>query len=816
MEDRVMKKTLLILGAMLALLSCNKIAEKDLEIQPEETVSNPVTFNVTVNAAETKAEAEAKSAWADGDVIYVVFNGITTKYLTLTYNSASWTSHASSDFSVSDFVGKDLKLTAVHFPMVVTPALNAGVLSFTSGGGPAYSYYLKQTGAEYTIEGTTVNVSLALVKADGYAQFHIPGIQAGISDYTFQATGVRPVACSYIIASSGAITENEATVGSALKGFADAEGGVFSARIVNPGTDQDYTFTLTNTSNTYTFSKNRSLAANTFYRFPALSDSKWAETATSSVPQPESGMLATPLTFEAKEKNTNVSFTLRSGIPNDSVQYSTDGASWSNYTSGTQITLTSIGDKVMFRGNNEAYYFSDNSSTFSITKGCYVYGNVMSLVNANDYMTKTVVGELAFRELFMNCTNLYNHPMKDIVLPATQLGNGSYCVMFRGCTNLTRAPELPATTLSIGCYRQMFYGCTSLTAAPVLPATTLVNLCYSCMFTNCTVLNSVTCLATYISASRCTENWLLGVASSGKFTRAATMHEWTPNVPDVDYNGIPTGWTVDPPLGALSGKFSVSSTQKVYFSESNLQDFFNDWFYSVHQWYYYGTDNNVDTYRDLFGWGTSGQEHGAVAYQPYSTSTDDSEYYAYGNASNNLYDNPGTADWGYNAINYGGSTENSGWRTPKKEEWDYLLNTRTNATVNNTANARWTLATISIPNDGNFFGLIIFPDNYAGPTVSTSDISWGTINAHTTASECTSAGWTELEEAGCTFLPAAGYRYGTVLSGIGTVGRYWSSTHYDKDDLDAYSLSFGNGVMEANDHSRRHLGYSVRLIMNVQ
>jgi hypothetical protein len=59
------------------------------------------------------------------------------------------------------------------------------------------------------------------------------------------------------------------------------------------------------------------------------------------------------------------------------------------------------------------------------------------------------------------------------------------------------------------------------------------------MFDGCTKLNAVTCLATDISASYCTQLWLKGVAATGTFTKAATMNDWPSGA-----LGIPRGWTV--------------------------------------------------------------------------------------------------------------------------------------------------------------------------------------------------------------------------------------------------------------------------------
>jgi hypothetical protein len=85
----------------------------------------------------------------------------------------------------------------------------------------------------------------------------------------------------------------------------------------------------------------------------------------------------------------------------------------------------------------------------------------------------------------------------------------------------------------------MFNGCTSLTTAPALSATTLVSGCCQSMFRDCTKLNSITCLATDISATNCTSNWVNGVAASGTFTKHPDMTDW-----DTGINGIPDGWTI--------------------------------------------------------------------------------------------------------------------------------------------------------------------------------------------------------------------------------------------------------------------------------
>ena len=145
-------------------------------------------------------------------------------------------------------------------------------------------------------------------------------------------------------------------------------------------------------------------------------------------------------------------------------------------------------------------------------------------------------------------------------------------------------------------------------------------------------------------------------------------------------------------------QFSVSATQKVYFSPGNLQwsatnggntatthavagngTAAGTWRFAPNQWDTIGANNsNVSsTYTgwiDLFGWGTSGYNN----KYPYMTSTTDIDY---GNGNNNIL---GTNyDWGvYNAI-YNPKTQTTDapgtWRTLTKDQWVYLLNTRPTA-----------------------------------------------------------------------------------------------------------------------------------------
>ena len=272
------------------------------------------------------------------------------------------------------------------------------------------------------------------------------------------------------------------------------------------------------------------------------------------------------------------------------------------------------------------------------------------------------------------------------------------------------------------------------------------------------------------------------------------------------------------PVGIIDGAFTINANgEQVYFSQGNLQYIGSAatpyWKFAEHQWDYLGTttsqnssNQNVD--RDLFGWGTSGYDHGANCYQPWSTSQSFSGYYVYGNSQNNLNDGNGQADWGYNAISNGGSMEHSGWRTLTQPEWDYVFNTR--STVSGIRYAK------AIVNGVN--GVILLPDGwdvsvYSLNYTNSTDIDyWGNIISVTD--------WVNVLEAnGAVFLPAAGLRtYGNYIYGASKRGFYWSASYSSDYNDNGYGLHFTGSAcnFNATEGNGRYRGQSIRLVRNVE
>lgn len=214
-----------------------------------------------------------------------------------------------------------------------------------------------------------------------------------------------------------------------------------------------------------------------------------------------------PFTFEAMADGVTVKLHIfQTAQP--TLQYSKNGGEWTNLTFVDSYNSTSIslntGEKLSFRGDNTTLTQNQNGyCKFELSGNCYVYGNIMSLLDKDDFPTnKTLSAGFTFYELFLNAP-IYNHPSKTLVLPATTLAASCYADMFAGCTHLTTAPALPAATLANECYKNMFRGCTGLTTAPTLSATTLANECYRNMFGGCTALTTAPALQAESLASDC-------------------------------------------------------------------------------------------------------------------------------------------------------------------------------------------------------------------------------------------------------------------------------------------------------------------------
>lgn len=107
-------------------------------------------------------------------------------------------------------------------------------------------------------------------------------------------------------------------------------------------------------------------------------------------------------------------------------------------------------------------------------------------------------------------------------------------------------------------------------------------------------------------------------------------------------------------------------------------------------------------------------------------------------------------------------------------------------------------------------GILLFPDAYlqpstvAAPSTVNLSVAWSSSPNYTTDQ------WSAMETAGAIFIPAAGYRDGTTVTGANVNGAYWSSSVFNKGY--AKSPTFYNAKVNFSNSPYRHYGRSVRLV----
>ena len=127
----------------------------------------------------------------------------------------------------------------------------------------------------------------------------------------------------------------------------------------------------------------------------------------------------------------------------------------------------------------------------------------------------------------------------------------------------------------------------------------------------------------------------------------------------------------------------------------------------------------------------------------------------------------------------------NGYPSLSKEEWDYLLKTRSASTINGVPNARFVKCTFQEKR-----GLLIFPDEFewpAGAAPAASAINNGSANYDAVVYRVNA---NTLIARGCVFLQADGYVTGGVLKNANVAGNYWTSS--TRNASDSYVLDFGS------------------------
>lgn len=314
-------------------------------------------------------------------------------------------------------------------------------------------------------------------------------------------------------------------------------------------------------------------------------------------------------------------------------------------------------------------------------------------------------------------------------------------------------------------------------------------------------------------------------ASSCSGKSSVTIESYEPttaNVPEVKANMYySTGVNINNTnrVAYIDAEFSVSAGTKVKFAKGNLQYWGTGtsgtltpkWRFADNQYDCLGnasntgnvshtdypvntTSDNAKAARDYFGWGTSGYN----SRYPYLTRHEDS-YYANSGSSTPIAETD--YDWGvYNKSKIDNAPEKN-WRTLTKTEWEYLLSRK--ITISGSSKRLAGYATVN-----DIKGIIVLPDNWDG---SAGSFNYGSSSF--SDNSYTSSNWTKMENAGCLFLPAAGYRDQSGVNHFNTHVYYWSATNSGLDG--AYRINTHEGSFSISS-SGRHYGSCVRLVFDVE
>ncbi len=267
-----MKKTLAIILASVALISCSK---EILDKTTEENVTPvaEIVFNLSANHPDDAATKAVKTGWETDDVIFVFFSRqAAPEYLEMKWSGTAWVSTPKNSLALAE--NETGTMRAVYLPF----GSGAGV----AADGTAFkfdtqynTYYLTAT-LPYTVTGGTVSGTFNMQIPDGYVQFFLNDADASSStEIELREPHLTPQGIASI-AADGTITHTAIASGAPLKGYvydkeakADGESkgylfsGILAAGARNSSTDYHFTLVSGGWQGTY---YQKAFSGKTWYR----------------------------------------------------------------------------------------------------------------------------------------------------------------------------------------------------------------------------------------------------------------------------------------------------------------------------------------------------------------------------------------------------------------------------------------------------------------------------------------------------------------------------------------------------------------------
>ena len=231
-----MKKTLLLAAAVLALAACTK----ETPVKEEGIIdASKLVFDIEVrNGNDTKG---VKTAWENGDVVYVFFEDNTEVYLEMKFNGTSWSYSKRGKWDIEDgqivfkinLSASGKKLSAVYFPgfMINRIAYKDGAWRF-GDISVMDGYYQMASGVEYTVTSTddvnTLHATVTLTAPENIVQIFVPESEAPkLGDdyaYLLTATHLSPSNPPCALP-DGTVTWSKGNEGFPLSGYYGTLGG---------------------------------------------------------------------------------------------------------------------------------------------------------------------------------------------------------------------------------------------------------------------------------------------------------------------------------------------------------------------------------------------------------------------------------------------------------------------------------------------------------------------------------------------------------------------------------------------------------------
>ncbi|MBQ2171759.1 MAG: hypothetical protein II454_01025 [Bacteroidales bacterium] len=194
-----MKKALLIMSALLALVACNK------ETPVKESAIDPSKIVFNINVENGEATKGVKTVWQSGDVVYAFFQENTSQYVKMTYNGTTWDftdKSGGTTFSGLVLSASGKKLSAIYMPGFVcsaAPTWSTDRWTFGTVGG-----HYQTAASDYTVTSTsevnTLSATLHMVAPANIMQVCIPAPNpASGNEYVLTATHFIPFSFSGIV-----------------------------------------------------------------------------------------------------------------------------------------------------------------------------------------------------------------------------------------------------------------------------------------------------------------------------------------------------------------------------------------------------------------------------------------------------------------------------------------------------------------------------------------------------------------------------------------------------------------------------------------